>query len=194
MIECLFCNASIEDDSFFCDQCGEALKKCQKCGTYGKGKRCTQCGDIMIVLSEEVAPTLSPTPAQANQTPEVTPIVPPVPVVKDDSVYEATIRQSDMPVLTFQNSVLHINFSVEHNDIIGRRQGRFTHIFANYNQVSGTHAKLIYDNKMGWCIEDMNSTNGCLLNGKKILPNTLNSLTDNSLVTIAHIEFLIRIK
>ncbi len=41
---CPHCNADIENDSVFCDQCGAELLQCPKCGKYRKGKFCTECG------------------------------------------------------------------------------------------------------------------------------------------------------
>ena len=44
MIVCPICKEEIDDDSHYCDQCGQALFFCQQCGRVGVGRRCTYCG------------------------------------------------------------------------------------------------------------------------------------------------------
>ncbi|MDR1932113.1 MAG: FHA domain-containing protein [Spirochaetales bacterium] len=39
-MQCLSCNNEIDDDSFFCDQCGEPVLECDQCHRVGKGKFC----------------------------------------------------------------------------------------------------------------------------------------------------------
>lgn len=41
---CPFCGADIEDDSLYCDQCGNELYACPSCGNLCKGKFCPKCG------------------------------------------------------------------------------------------------------------------------------------------------------
>ena len=53
MIICPICKEEIEDDSHFCDQCGEALLYCSKCGRVGVGRRCTYCGGMMVFIGEQ---------------------------------------------------------------------------------------------------------------------------------------------
>jgi predicted RNA-binding Zn-ribbon protein involved in translation (DUF1610 family) len=50
---CAYCKADIEHDSFFCDQCGEELLICEKCGKPGKGKRCTDDGGKLISAKDK---------------------------------------------------------------------------------------------------------------------------------------------
>ena len=48
MIVCPICKEEIDDDSHYCDQCGQALFFCQQCGRVGVGRRCTYCGGLMV--------------------------------------------------------------------------------------------------------------------------------------------------
>ena len=69
-IRCPKCQAEIEADSYFCDQCGAELFVCPKCGTYGKGKRCTRCGEPLVPAKELGAGTAAAAPVQpAGQQP-----------------------------------------------------------------------------------------------------------------------------
>ena len=47
MIICPNCKEEIEEQSFYCDQCGQALMYCSNCGRVGTGRRCTYCGGLM---------------------------------------------------------------------------------------------------------------------------------------------------
>ncbi len=47
MIICPNCKEEIDDDSLYCDQCGQMLLFCETCGHVGIGKRCTNCGGFM---------------------------------------------------------------------------------------------------------------------------------------------------
>ena len=51
-IKCPKCQAEIDVDSCFCDQCGAELHVCPKCGTLGKGKRCTRCGEPLVAVKD----------------------------------------------------------------------------------------------------------------------------------------------
>ena len=52
MIKCPKCQAEIDNDSCFCDQCGAELFVCPKCGVLGKGKRCTRCGEPLVAVKD----------------------------------------------------------------------------------------------------------------------------------------------
>jgi len=62
---CAFCKSDIEHDSFYCDQCGEELLICEKCGKPGKGKRCTDDGGKLIPAKDKVNVS-QPSNLQAN--------------------------------------------------------------------------------------------------------------------------------
>lgn len=47
MIICPSCKEEIEEHSYYCDQCGQALLYCCSCGRVGVGRHCTYCGGLM---------------------------------------------------------------------------------------------------------------------------------------------------
>ncbi len=49
-MKCYHCKQQIDDDSLFCDQCGEKIWICPQCHTPGKGegKRCGLCGGALV--------------------------------------------------------------------------------------------------------------------------------------------------
>lgn len=52
-MKCYHCKQQIDDDSLYCDQCGERIWLCPQCHTPGKGegKRCGQCGNLLVEAS-----------------------------------------------------------------------------------------------------------------------------------------------
>lgn len=67
---CAFCKNDIENDSFFCDQCGEEVLVCEKCGKPGKGKRCTEDGGKMISAKDKTQMQNQPTQQAAAFNPQ----------------------------------------------------------------------------------------------------------------------------
>lgn len=51
MLTCPDCKSNIDEDSLYCDQCGNELKVCPDCGVLGRLKCCTQCGAKLILKS-----------------------------------------------------------------------------------------------------------------------------------------------
>lgn len=53
MATCPNCNKQIDDDSYYCEHCGEKLYACPRCRTIGKGegKCCGQCGSKLVEAS-----------------------------------------------------------------------------------------------------------------------------------------------
>lgn len=52
MQTCPKCKQLIDDDSWFCDQCGTELMVCPKCKTIKRGIRCNACGTKLVSAKE----------------------------------------------------------------------------------------------------------------------------------------------
>jgi len=162
-MQCPSCKETIDDDSRYCDQCGEQIMVCSVCGRPGKGKCCTIDGKKLIPAVGVVS------------------AVQPVPQSQGTS-------SGDKIKLTSQ---LHgIMIEAQDGDIIGRKNGAFANIFGRFNFISGTHCKIV-KNAAGWHIQDMGSTNGTTCNGTKLAPNTLYPLASGATIKIADVELLI---
>lgn len=178
-MKCPKCKSEIEDDSLFCDQCGTELMICPQCGTLGKGKRCTQCGTELIkkssasqqshttlLTAQTVPASAQPAPASAQTVPASAQPTP----ASAQTVPEKTIRpgQNLLPghLVCPEH---HIRLGLADGVIIGRR-GHYSAVFAQYGDVSGTHAKLTIS-PAGCSVEDIESTNGTWLNGQQLKPH-----------------------
>ena len=57
-MKCPYCKEIIEDDSWFCDQCGKELKFCPECRQPKRGIECPACGADLVSAQSQATPTL----------------------------------------------------------------------------------------------------------------------------------------
>ena len=181
MIICPTCKEEIDNDSHFCDQCGQALLFCERCGTVGIGRRCTHCGGLMVApggsapeglsgMSDSLKMEISNTSGNPNQ------------------------NGNGIPVLTLANDSLNIRIVGINGAIIGRRIGPYSQFFEKYPYVSGSHAQLKYASNTGWCIADKHSSNGTKLNQHSLQPDVDMSLNNGDVLTIANINLQVIVR
>ena len=190
MIICPNCKEEIDDDSHYCDQCGQALLFCKNCGRVGVGRRCTQCGGMMITpdayktevsklvyssqMSASISQSMATTTPISNQQPQRS-------------------AAHGIPVLTLTNTSLNIHIQGINGAVIGRRQGPYSHYFENNMYVSGVHAQLVYNSDTGWSIIDKHSSNGTKLNDRSLQPDVPMSLKSGDIVTIANVSMQVAV-
>lgn len=182
MIICPICKEEIEDDSRYCDQCGQALYFCQQCGRVGVGRRCTHCGGLMVSLD--------------GKHPAGTPLVSVTGYASTGSI--GNVSQPGVsgaaPVLTLSNDSLNIRIVGMNGAILGRRQGPYTQFFANQGYVSGVHAQLKYNAGTGWCVVDKHSSNGTKLNQRQVQPDVDMTLKSGDILTLANVNLQVNIR
>ena len=164
MIICPNCKEEIEDNSHYCDQCGQALLYCEKCGRVGMGRRCTSCGGMMLT-AEELEKRLG---SQSRGL-------------------------QGIPQLLLHNDSLNIRMVGVNGAVIGRRQGPYAQFFQQNLFVSGVHAQLKYNNTTGWCVTDKHSSNGTKLNDHQLVPDVDMSLKNGDILTIANVNLQVNI-
>ena len=192
MIICPNCKEEIDDDSHYCDQCGQALLYCNRCGRVGMGRRCTYCGGQMVSpdehsrgVSQETSYSNSISSGFVSyQFPATTPGINPP---------NNGFMPMAVPVLTMYNSSLNIRIQGINGAIIGRRQGPYSHFFQQNMYVSGVHAQLKYKANTGWCITDKHSSNGTKLNEHLLQPDVDMSIKNGDIVTIANVNLQVSI-
>ena len=178
-MQCPSCKETIDDDSRYCDQCGEQIMVCSVCGRSGKGKRC-------IFDGKELVPAAGGTPAPTVQTPGMQPV--PQSGGSSGGANSGGTVNGDKIKLTSQ--IHGIMIEARDGDIIGRKNGPFASIFGRFNYVSGTHCKIV-KTAAGWHIQDMGSTNGTTYNGTALVPNALYPLANGATIKIADVELLV---
>ena len=192
MIICPNCKEEIDDDGRYCDQCGQALLFCNRCGRVGMGRRCTSCGGLMVT-PEEHQHQVSAQTALSSSTGFVSqgiltgqnPVAGgPRPVPQ---------ASGGIPLLTLYNDSLGIRIQGINGAVIGRRQGPYVQYFAQHMYVSGVHAQLRYKAGSGWCIIDKHSSNGTKLNQRPLQPDVEMSVKNGDIVTIANVNLQVSI-
>ena len=70
-MKCPFCKAVIDDDSWFCDQCGKELKFCPECRQPKRGTECPACGADLVSAAAFFTTKPDPQPEPKPSTPTV---------------------------------------------------------------------------------------------------------------------------
>lgn len=183
MIICPSCKEEIDDDSHYCDQCGQALLFCNQCGRVGLGRRCTHCGGLMV----------SPDSRQVSADAVAAVSTGFVSSMSIDSVSH-TSGTHGIPVLTLANDSLNIRIVAMNGAIIGRKKGPYVQFFEQHAYVSGVHAQLKYVAGSGWSVTDMHSSNGTKLNQRLVQPDVEMTLNNGDVLTIANINLQVIIR
>lgn len=167
---CVNCLFQIDDDSSFCDQCGSEILICPECGQSSSGKICPVDG--VELIRNETKSGFS------------------------KNKFFNTQRRSEKPdnkktLLRMINKILDLEFKIENDEIIGRREGSFASKLVSYKQISSKHLSCSFKSQTGWTVTDLNSTNGSKINGEVLIPMKPYKLNDTDLLIIADLEFYI---
>lgn len=189
MIICPSCKEEIEEQSYYCDQCGQELVYCSNCGRVGTGRRCTHCGGLMEAPGGEHQSSQSsrhPTAAEISRnfaTARET----------NNGMPPPDVQIQGIPTLTLFNPSLNIRIVGINGAIIGRKQGPYQQMFVGNMYVSSVHAQLIYKPDSGWCIIDKHSSNGTKLNDRDLLPDIPMSIKSGDIVSLANINLQVSV-
>ena len=126
LVNCPKCRVEIESDSYYCDQCGVELYICPQCHVFGKGKRCTQCGQPLVSAANQVVSPVHPSTSSVNSSASS---VSPAP-----SEPEKTMRPGvSVPPLPVRLvcSAAGIRLGLGNGAVIGRRKGDYVSAFAS---------------------------------------------------------------
>ena len=195
MIICPNCREEIEEESHFCDQCGQELVYCSSCGRVGMGRRCTHCGSLMVSADEIIQKRQESRRTSISYTSNSLVNS----IVQDLNQSQRKPEGHDMPVmsgiptLTLYNPTLDIRMVGVNGAVIGRKQGPYQQLFVDNMYISGMHAQLIYKPDTGWCIIDKHSSNGTKLNQRDLLPDVPMSLKSGDIVTLANINLQVSV-
>ena len=192
MIICPACKEGIEDDSHFCDQCGQELSFCKQCGHVGLGRRCTRCGGLMVSRHEKASERQPD--AGMSMSVSVSNVSASLSAGPSISISQVGPSRGGLPVLTLANDSLNIRIVAMNGAIIGRRKGPYIQFFEQHSYVSGVHAQLKYKSDSGWCVIDKHSSNGTRVNQRQIQPDVEMTLNNGDVLTIANINLQVIIR
>jgi hypothetical protein len=83
------------------------------------------------------------------------------------------------------------NMELADGDILGRTSGNHTDRLGTIPVISGTHAKISYENE-AWYIIDQKSTNKTYVGGIGAQPGVPVRLKNNDVVQLANVKFIVR--
>ena len=191
LVNCPKCRVEIESDSYYCDQCGVELYICPQCHVFGKGKRCTQCGQPLVSAANQVVSPVHPSTSSVNSSASSVnssaSSVSPAP-----SEPEKTMRPGvSVPPLPVRLvcSAAGIRLGLGNGAVIGRRKGDYVSAFASQGYVPCTHARLQKSTSGQWEIVELDSTNGTFVNGNRLSPNVPAVFSIGDIVRIANLDF-----
>ena len=183
-MQCPTCKENIDDDSRYCDQCGQQIFVCSSCGRPGKGKRCIFDGKEMVSAGSKPSQTEHlQQPVKVDQQKQS---APPLPLSQVPPVPPASSNEK----IKLSSQSLGITIEASDGDVLGRSKGPFAGILGRFSHISGTHCKLV-KTVAGWSIEDMGSTNGTFYNNSRLTPNTPVPIQSGTNVKLADIDLLI---
>ena len=158
-MKCPFCKATIDDDSWFCDQCGKVMMFCPECRQPKRGTECPACGADLVSTDAFFSPKNS-----SKGSPEGVPEN--VSISAPGNVPGSEVGPSLLEGNGFKLSLKE--------GIFGRTTGIYPE-FSNQIYISGQHGELRCENGQ-WQIRDLGSHNGTFLNGVRLIVNIWNDL------------------
>lgn len=160
-MKCPYCKETIDDDSWFCDQCGKELHFCPECRQPKRGTECPACGTDLVSAKQYHAPALADVIVsnvmQAFETKHETA----VPTMLEGDGFKLTLKEG----------------------IFGRTTGIYPE-FGTQIYISGRHGELRRVDE-NWQIRDLGSHNGTFLNGVRLATNVWTDLHVGDLLKIA---------
>lgn len=103
-------------------------------------------------------------------------------------------RRAGIPQLFLVNDSLNLRLAARDGAILGRTNGEYRNYLASFNYISGTHARLNYMPGSGWCIVDLNSSNGTSVNRRRLMSDMPALLHRDDRILLANVEFRIEIR
>ena len=208
-MKCPFCKAIIDDDSWYCDQCGTALKFCPECRQPKRGTECAACGADLISAKEffgGAQPTSKPGSGTTQPTPSTSH---PAPSVQSSQPAQSTqpaqpSQQPAQPQGTVAAQPSQPSPAVNPNEpttlvgngwrlplragVFGRSCGVYPE-FKTQKYISGKHGEILHNAKGQWGITDLGSTNGTFIDGTRLEPHKAYLLKKGQQLTIATTNF-----
>jgi hypothetical protein len=165
-MKCPFCKAIIDDDSWFCDQCGKELKFCPECRQPKRGTECAACGADLVSAE-----------AFFNQKPESDT---PHEALETSSVHESAQGKPAASPTRLEGDGISL---ILKEGVFGRTTGIYPELSTQI-YISGRHGELrCIDGQ--WQIRDLGSRNGTFVNGGKLSPNVWTDLHPGDQLKIA---------
>ena len=185
-MKCPYCKATIDNDSYYCDQCGKEMRFCPDCCKPKQGTVCAACGADLISAKEY----LSSSPSVKNAT-EISPLPQPQP----QSEAAAAVQQPPQSTLAVHSdgptTLVGNGWRLPLKAGVFGRSGGIYPEFKTQKYISGRHGEILHNSKGQWGITDLGSTNGTFIDGTRLEPNKASLLKKGQELTIATTKFMV---
>lgn len=195
-VQCPGCKADIDDDSFYCDQCGTELLKCGLCGYLGKGKMCPHDRTPLLPAKALAATagstsSLGKSPAAPAAAPAVVPAATGSGLASAPAVSIAPAAASAPRALVLRAPAHGVELRPAPGDVLGRRFGPHAGVLARFSQISSNHLELQRDASGQWTGSDMNSFNHSFYNGRQLAPGQAQVLEAGATLSLGDVAFTV---
>ncbi len=212
-MKCPYCKETIDDDSYYCDQCGKELHFCPDCGKPKQGTSCPACGadlvngaTFFLKKPQTTQPTVTPPqqaspfstqqrPAtqapQSNFVPQST-FSPQSNYAPQGTSVQASPQGTSVaaPAAPRAHALTGNGWQLPLKEgVFGRTQGIYPE-FGTQQYISGRHGQFRMMNGQ-WQVLDFGSTNGTFLNGQRLAPNNWYDLNLGDQLQIATTNFVV---
>lgn len=214
-MKCPYCKETIDDDSYYCDQCGKELHFCPDCGKPKQGTSCPACGADLVSGAvfflkkpQGTQPSAAPGP-QRTQAPPTQTFQQPSSQAPQSTTFlqntfsplsnyapQGTSMQAPQgtsvaaPAAPRPIKLLGNGWQLSLKEgVFGRTQGIYPE-FGTQQYISGRHGQFRMMNGQ-WQVLDFGSTNGTFLNGQRLVPNNWYDLNLNDQLQIATTNFIV---
>lgn len=183
MTICPICKQKIDDDSYYCEHCGQELFLCPHCfpttHKFGKGagKRCGSCGAVLIAAKNQETGNMNnrstlDTPFQPSQPAPQKPVETPRLTQPQPLMSPAVPSATSLFCQAMQTRIV-----LQDGAVIGREKGDYVSLLSTFIYISSIHARL-NKTSTGWTITDLGSRNGTKVNGIPCSPTQSFSVGD----------------
>ena len=198
-MKCPYCKATIDDDSYYCDQCGKEMRFCPDCKKPKIGTECAACGADLISAKEFFGGsklTPKPTPSTAQPTPSTAPSVQTAQPAQSSQQPQGTVAAPPSPnapasasgePTTLVGNGWRLPLKA---GVFGRSCGVYPE-FKTQKYISGKHGEILHNSKGQWGITDLGSTNGTFIDGIRLEPHKAYLLKKGQELTIATTKFIV---
>ncbi|MEJ6007030.1 FHA domain-containing protein [Paucibacter sp. AS339] len=198
-LQCPGCTADIDDDSYYCDQCGAELMKCGLCGYTGKGKMCPH--DRTPLLPAKALAGTAGSTSSLGKSPATPGAAVPSALASASATVPATgpavVAASPAPVpraLVLRVLAHGVELRPTPGDVLGRRFGPHAGVLARFSQISSNHLELQRDASGQWTGSDLNSFNHSFYNGRQLAPGQAQVLEAGATLSLGDVAFTVSLE
>ena len=109
--------------------------------------------------------------------------------LKINSQGNSDYTKEDATIKIIQVKDGNICITLRPDTVIGRKEGPYAQILNGLKYISGKHAYVSFDERQGWSITDLGSTNCTYVNDDRLTPNVAHKFNKGDILDLGTILF-----